>query len=65
MTLNVLVYSESRTDRMVYIDGRQYTEGQRIQGRFLVESITQDGAVLSADGERVTLRAKPNPFGRP
>jgi hypothetical protein len=65
MTLNVLVYSEARADRMVYIDGRQYTEGEKVQGRYLVESITPDGAVLSANGERVVLRAKPSPFSRP
>jgi hypothetical protein len=65
MTLNVLVYSEARTDRMVYIDGRQYTEGEKVQGRYLVERITPDGAVLSANGERVVLRAKPSPFSRP
>jgi hypothetical protein len=64
MTLNVLVYSESRPDRVVYIDGRQYTEGQRIQGRYLVERITPDGVVLSSEGERAVLHARANPFHR-
>lgn len=63
--LNVLVYSESQADRMVSIEGRQYVEGQHVQGKYLLESITPEGAILSAEGERVLLHAGPTPVRRP
>jgi general secretion pathway protein B len=63
--LNILVYSDIPAERMVSIEGRQYVEGQQVQGKYLVESITPDGAVLSAGGERVLLQPRPAPFRRP
>src|SRR5207244_1725798 len=50
MTLDVLVYSERQADRMVFINGRKYVEGQTIDGRFLVEGITREGAILGHEG---------------
>ncbi|MFB3816396.1 MAG: general secretion pathway protein GspB [Candidatus Methylomirabilales bacterium] len=63
--LNILVYSDIPAERMISIEGRQYGEGQQVHGKYLVESITPDGAVLSAGGERVLLQPRPIPFRRP
>jgi hypothetical protein len=41
---------------MVVIDGRRYVEGDQIEGRYLLESITSEGVVLSHGGARAVLR---------
>ncbi len=55
MTLNVLVYTEAAAERMVTINGKKYVQGDYIDGRYLVENITREGAVLSYHGERALL----------
>ena len=46
LTLDVLVYSEVPAERLVFINGRKYVEGQAVNGDAVVEQITPDGAVL-------------------
>ena len=55
MNLSILVYDEAKTGRLVFIDGRKYVEGDSINGLYLIDSITPDGAVLSHKGEKVLL----------
>ncbi len=57
MTISVLMYAESKSDRRVYINGRKYVEGDYVGGRYLVESITLEGVVLSYEGQRALLRS--------
>jgi hypothetical protein len=57
MTLTVLMYDEAKSERRVYINGRKYIEGDYVDGRYLVESITLEGVLLSCDGERALLRS--------
>jgi general secretion pathway protein B len=57
MSITILRYAQDRADRLVFINGRKYVEGDYIDGRFLIESITRDGAVLSYEGARATLKA--------
>ena len=57
MKITVLLYEEARSERMVFINDRKYVEGDYVDGRYLLESITPDGVVLSYQGERATLRA--------
>jgi general secretion pathway protein B len=56
MSISVLSFSEIKGERFVFINGRKYFEGDYVQGDYLLESITQDGAVLSYKGERAILR---------
>lgn len=56
MTLSVHMYSERPEDRMVFINGRRYVEGELVERRYLLESITPEGAVLRLGGERETVR---------
>ena len=56
LRLEVLVYAETPAQRMVFINGRKYVEGGRIDESLVVEEITQDGTVLSRQGQRFLLR---------
>jgi hypothetical protein len=59
--LNALVYSDVKKERIVYIDGRRYIEGERVNGLYLLEEITPQGVLLSYQGERGLLST---PLGR-
>jgi hypothetical protein len=43
---------------MVLINGRKYVEGDHIDGKYLIESITLEGAVLSYQGDQGVLRPR-------
>ena len=58
--IQVVVYSDVPAERMVIIDGRRYAEGQKLDAETVVERITPNGAVVSRQGQRVTLTS-----GRP
>lgn len=58
MAMSVLVFDENKADRMVFIDGRKYVEGDYVEDRYLIESITLEGAILTYRGERALLRPK-------
>ena len=64
MSLDVLVYSEVPAERLVFINGKKYLEGQTVDGDAVLEQITQDGAVLRQQGQRIVLRPKLNPYAR-
>jgi hypothetical protein len=64
MRLDVLVYAESAADRLVFINGQKYVEGQRVSDKFVVEGITREGALLTFEGQRYLLRPKTNPYLR-
>jgi general secretion pathway protein B len=63
--LDVLVYSDVPIERMVFINGRKYVEGQAIDGDTVLEQITADGAILRYQGKSLVLRPKLNPYARP
>ena len=65
LTLDVLVYSDVPAERLVFINGRKYVEGQAVDGETVVEQITSDGATLRYQGKPVVLRPKLNPYARP
>lgn len=56
LSLQVLGWAPEPKDRFVFVNGRKYGEGQTIDDKLLVERITEDGVVLSFQGERVTLK---------
>jgi hypothetical protein len=58
MTLSILLFDENKADRMVYINGRKYVEGDYVEDAYFLESITLEGAMLSYRGERALLRPK-------
>ena len=56
LKLEVLYYSEIPSERIVFINGRKYVEGQTVDGKAMVEQIARDGAVLTYQGQRFLLR---------
>ena len=57
LTLTVLVHSAEKADRLVYINGRRYGEGDKVDGLYLVQAIQPDGVLLTYQGEEHFLRA--------
>ncbi len=55
LKLEVLVYSEHAGEGLVFINGRKYTEGQKVEGKVTLEAITPDGVILSYEGQRFLL----------
>jgi general secretion pathway protein B len=58
MDMTVLFYAETKSERMVFVDGRRYAEGDYVNGLYLIESITPEGAWLNYQGDRAILRPK-------
>jgi general secretion pathway protein B len=56
MTLSIHLYSENKAERMVFINGKKYYEGDSLEQGIFLESITPEGAVLRSGGERAVLR---------
>ncbi|HEX2480824.1 MAG TPA: general secretion pathway protein GspB [Methylomirabilota bacterium] len=61
----MLVYSDVPAERMVFINGRKYVEGQAVNEDAVVEQITQQGAILRRQGKQIVLRPRLNPYARP
>src|SRR3989442_703111 len=59
LKLEALIYSDLPAQRMVFINGRRYAEGDVIDGRLRVEEIQENGVELSDQGRRFTLRVAP------
>jgi len=57
LRVEALIYADTAAERMVFINGRRYREGDSIDGRLRVEEIREDGVELSDQGRRFTLRA--------
>jgi hypothetical protein len=57
LKLEALIYSDLPTQRMVFINGRRYVEGDLVDGRLRIEEIQEEGVELSDQGRRFTLRA--------
>ena len=60
MDMSILFYSENAEERLVFINGRKYVEGDTVEGYYLLESITPEGAVFSYRDERALLRPDRN-----
>lgn len=60
LQVQVVVYSNVPAQRMVFIDGRRYAEGDILDDETVVERITPDGAVVRHRGQRFALTS-----GRP
>jgi general secretion pathway protein B len=56
LRLEALVFADSPKDRKVFINGRRYMEGDKLEDGILVERIIEEGAILSHGGHRFVLR---------
>ena len=55
MALTIHVYSPQESQRILFINNREYHKGSQIEGGVRVEEIVPDGVVLSYHGERFKL----------
>jgi Type II secretion system protein B len=60
LQVQVVVYSDVPAQRLVFINGRRYAEGDRVDAETVVEHITPEGAVVTRRGQSFTLTS-----GRP
>ena len=56
LKLTVHVWAERPAERLVFINGRKYVQGDRIEDKVVLEEITQDGALVSYQGRRSLIR---------
>ncbi len=56
LRLEALVYADNPKDRKVFISGRRYVEGDKLDSGIVVERIVEEGAVLGYAGHRHVLR---------
>src|SRR6267142_2518809 len=54
--LEVLVWAADPRDRMVFLSGRKFVEGQSLDGKVVVERINEDDIVLGYQGQRVRVK---------
>ena len=54
-SLQVIVYSEIPAQRMVFIDGRRYREGDAFDSETVLERIAADGIVMKRRGQRFVI----------
>ncbi|MGH8491198.1 MAG: general secretion pathway protein GspB [Gammaproteobacteria bacterium] len=55
LKVSLMAYAPNPAERLVYIKNRRYVEGDVIEGKLKIETITRRGVVLSYDGERFLL----------
>ncbi|MHB8742519.1 MAG: general secretion pathway protein GspB [Sulfuricaulis sp.] len=55
MTVTIHVYSEAESQRILFINNRQYHQGDLLPGGVRVVAIVPDGVVLSFQGQRFKL----------
>ena len=66
LKLEMVVNADDPAERAVYISGRRYVTGQRLERGAMIESIAPDAVVLRWAGQRYLLRwdHPPTPLGR-
>jgi general secretion pathway protein B len=55
MAVTIHVYSPQESQRILFINNREYHQGSLIEGGIRVEAIVPDGVILSYQGERFKL----------
>jgi general secretion pathway protein B len=58
LSIQVLSWAPERKDRFVFLNGRKYGEGQMVDDKIVIEQITEEGVVLSYQGEKLTLKGR-------
>lgn len=56
LKLQMVVYSDVPSERLVFINNQKYVEGSTIEAGLRIETINPEGAVLSYQGQRFTIR---------
>jgi hypothetical protein len=56
MSLTAVLFSDVPSERVAFINGKKYKEGDYVDGYYLIEKILLEGVELSYQGERLFLR---------
>lgn len=56
LKVTVHVWADKPADRLVFINGRKYVQGDQVEDKVLLEEITPEGAMVSYQGRRSLLR---------
>lgn len=55
LSINLMAYSQDPSERLVYIKGLRYREGELVEGKLKIEKITREGVILSYQDRRCLL----------
>ncbi len=58
LKIDMLVWAAEPQERMVYVNGHKYVEGQRLENGAVLERIEEDGIVMIQEGRRLRLRSE-------
>jgi hypothetical protein len=58
LKIDMLVWAAAPEQRMVYVNGQKYTEGQTLENGAVLERIEQDAIVMIQEGQRLRLRSE-------
>ena len=58
IAVQVIVYSDVPSQRMAFIDGRRFAEGDMIDGDTILERINEDGIVVRRGGVRYVVMSR-------
>src|SRR5262249_16613620 len=58
LKIDMLLWAAEPRDRMVYVNGHKYVEGQTLENGAVLEHIEPDGIVVIQEGRRVRLRSE-------
>jgi type II secretory pathway predicted ATPase ExeA len=58
LKIDMLVWAADPRERMVYLNGRRYVEGQRLDNGAVIQQIEADAIVLLMGGQRFRLRSE-------
>jgi len=58
LKIDMLVWAADPRERMVYLNGRRYVEGQRLENGAVIQQIEPEGIVLLMGGQRFRLRSE-------
>jgi hypothetical protein len=59
LKIEVLVWASDPKQRMVYMNGLKYVEGQKLENGAVLEQIVEDGIVIVQNGQRIRVRSDP------
>lgn len=56
--IEVLVWATDPKERMVFLNGRKYVEGDKLENGAVIEQIAEDSVVLVQGGQRIRVRSE-------
>ena len=58
LKIDMLVWAVEPRQRMVYVNGHKYVEGEKLENGAIVQQIEPDGIILLQQGQRLRLRSE-------